>query len=78
MKPTGKTPKTNQTTPPKRRGRKKADYTTQQHEATIAADWQHAHDAGTYKSDFAQDKMMKVADLDRLLERVAKRKKSSE
>jgi aminoglycoside phosphotransferase (APT) family kinase protein len=62
----------------KRRGRKKADYTTELREAKIAADWEQARDAGTYKGDFARDNEMKVADLDRLLERVAKRKKPSE
>jgi hypothetical protein len=62
----------------KRRGRKKADYATQKREAQIAADWEQAKNAGTYKCDFARDKGMKTADLDKLLDRVAKRKKSSE
>ncbi|MFZ1936667.1 MAG: hypothetical protein WCB27_17530 [Thermoguttaceae bacterium] len=71
-------PSANETPPPKCRGRKKADYATEQREAKIAADWAKARDAGTYKGDFARDKQMKVADLDRLLDRVAARKKPSE
>ena len=65
-------------TTPKGRGRPKADDKTVQHEAQLAADWERARDAGTYKVDFARDKGMKVADLDKLLDRVAKRKKTSE
>ena len=62
----------------KKRGRKKADYETVQREAQLAADWEQARDAGTYKGDFTRDRGMEVPDLDRLLDRVAARKKPSE
>jgi hypothetical protein len=71
-------PSARKTTPPKRRGRKKADYATEQREAGIAMEWERARQAGTYKGDFARDRKMKVADLDRLLKRVAARKKHSQ
>jgi hypothetical protein len=61
-----------------RRGPQKADYETQQLEAELAAEWQRAHNARIYKADFARDRGMKVTDLDRLLDRVAARKKHSE
>jgi hypothetical protein len=60
---------------PKQRGPKKADHATVQREAGLAAEWKRAHDAGMYKGDFARDNRMKIADLDRLLKRVASRKK---
>ncbi len=78
---TGGTSPESPATPPKersRRSRPKADYATCQKEAELAAEWGRARDAGTHKADFAADKKMSVADLDRLLDRVAARKKSSE
>lgn len=68
----------NVTRSPRSRGRKKANYETVQYEASVAADWTRARDAGTYKGDFARDNNMSVKDLDRLLGRVDKRKKPSE
>jgi hypothetical protein len=59
-------------------GRKKANYGTVQKEAGIATKWAKARDTGIYKGDFARDNGIKKADLDRLLDRVAKRKKHSE
>lgn len=61
--------------PPKRRGRKKANYNTVQAEANLAAEWVRRRDAGECKRDFAKEKGTNVADFDRLLERVAKRKR---
>lgn len=62
----------------KPRGRKKADYETQQREAQLAADWKQAKEAGTYKADFAKKCGLTQATLDALLDRVAKRKSASE
>lgn len=58
----------------KRPGRKKADYTTVQREAQLAADWKRAFDDGTYKTDFAKDNGLKVKDLNAILARVRMRK----
>ena len=63
---------------PKRRGRRIADYATVQREAALAADWERARDAGTYKADFAKQNGLTVKQLDALLDRVAKRKRISE
>jgi hypothetical protein len=63
---------------PKRRGRKKADYKTIQKEAALAARWVRARDAGVYKPVFAKDNKLTVKELDKLLDRVAKRKRDSE
>ncbi len=63
---------------PKRRGRKKANYETEQKEAALVADWQRVRDAGGYKPDFAKDHGMSVKQLDTLLDRVAKRNRHSE
>lgn len=63
---------------PRRRGRKKADYHKVQREAALAAKWQKARSEGRYKADFAKDHNMTVKTLDRLLDRVAKRKRPSE
>jgi hypothetical protein len=71
-------PTTGETVPPKRRGPKKADYNTVQREAALAAEWDRARDAGTYKVDFARDKGMKTPDLQKLLNRVYARKNPSE
>lgn len=61
-----------------RRGRPKADYETIQREAQVAADWERAREAGTYKGDFAKQCGMKVSQLDKLLARVRKRKSRAE
>jgi hypothetical protein len=63
---------------PTRRGRKKADYATVQREAALAAEWERVRGTGGYKPTFAKDKELTVADLDKLLDRVAKRKRNSE
>lgn len=70
-KPTGKEP-------PKTRGRKKADSKTMEHEATLAEEWEKARDADVYKPDFATDNGMTQKDLDKLLDRVAARKRRSD
>ena len=62
----------------RRRGRKKADWQTVQKETQLANEWRRARDGGTYKADFASDKNIALPDLDRLLDRVAARKKASE
>ena len=61
----------------KRRGRKKADYPEVQKEARLAADWRQARDKGVRKAEFAKDQGMKQKELDRLLDRVAARKKGA-
>lgn len=66
------------TTKAVKRGRQKADYETAKSEAELAVRWEQARDAGTYKGDFSRDENMKIADLDRLLDRVAARKRASE
>jgi hypothetical protein len=63
---------------PRKGGRKKADYETVQREAKVAADWEQARDDGTRKADFAKDYGIPLDELDRLLDRVAKRKKPSD
>jgi hypothetical protein len=63
---------------PKRRGRPKPDQETEQREAQIAADWKRARDNRTNKVDFDKDNRMKVADLNRLLDRVRTRKSRSD
>ena len=72
------TSKSHSSAAPKRRGRKKADYATVKREATLAEDWKRAREAGRYKHDFAKDKDLTVKQLDALLDRVAKRKRTSE
>lgn len=77
----GRNGKTTATAAPKtkrNRDRPKADYDTVRREAEVASDWERARDAGVYKADFAKERKMSVNDLDSLLGRVAKRKKSSE
>lgn len=61
----------------KRRGRKQADYETVQREAEIATNWEQARDCGVSKADFARENGLTVKELDKLIERVAKRKKRS-
>lgn len=58
----------------KRPGRRKADFETMQREAGIADDWAQAKGAGTYKPEFARDIGLTTTELDRLLDRVAKRR----
>ena len=77
----------------RQRGRKKADYRTVQREAELAAEWNQAREAGTFKSEFAKDNQheLKALDakyprqrttatamLDALLDRVARRKPNSD
>jgi hypothetical protein len=70
----------------KRRGRKKADFATEQREAKLADEWDDARENRVYKSDFVHDnhrRLLKfgiksVPDFDRLLDRVGKRQKHSE
>jgi hypothetical protein len=72
--------------PPKPRGRPKADFETVQREAEVAAEWERAHEKEVRKDEFVMDRKAALAkdgindvdDLDRLLDRVAKRKKPSE
>jgi hypothetical protein len=54
-------------------GRRKAGLETVQKEAALAAEWEQARDAGVCKAVFARGKNLTVRDLDRLLDRVAKR-----
>ena len=61
-----------------RRGRKKADYETVRREAQIVDDWKQAKENKRYKPDFAKEKGMTLKELDRLLNRVARRKARSE
>ncbi|GAA4435827.1 hypothetical protein [Bremerella cremea] len=63
---------------PKRRGRKKADYATQEKENRIFDAWKRARDSGASKAQFASDQGMPEAELNRLIERVSKRKSRSE
>ena len=62
----------------RRRGRKKADYETVQREAQLAADWNLARENRVRKHDFAKENKMTLKNLDRLLDRVAARKRHSE
>ena len=57
-----------------RRGRRKANYETQQSEAELVAKWQRAMESGVCRADFAKDHKMSLRDFLRLLERVRKRK----
>jgi hypothetical protein len=61
-----------------RRGRKKADYDTIQREAKLAADWKRARERGILKSKFARDSGTTVAEFDKFLDRVSKRKSRSD
>jgi hypothetical protein len=65
-------------TKPKRRGRPKVDCETIEREAQLVADWERARDHGTYKGDFVNDRHMTTKELDKLLDRVRKRKCASE
>lgn len=71
---TGKDKKNGSAAAAARRGRRKADYETEQREAQIADDWARAKGAGIYKVDFARGIGLTAAKLDTLLDRVAKRK----
>ena len=66
-----KTPATRQ------RGRKKPGPQTVAGEDEVYDGWQQARDAGVDKGRFARDKKMSVKDFDRLLDRVAARRKRS-
>ena len=65
-------------TPTKRLGRRKADCDTEVREAKIAKDWMQARAAGVYKGHFAKDKKMTQKELQKILDRVAKRNSRSE
>lgn len=54
---------------PKKRGRPKADYDTEQQEMKILEEWEKAREAGVYQSQFAKDKGMSHKELMRLLDR---------
>lgn len=58
----------------KKRGRKKAPYATVQREAELADRWKRAKESGIPKLDFAKGEGLKVKELDKLLDRVRKRK----
>ena len=60
----------------KRRGRHKADYETEQRERDLAAEWKQAKETGVLKAEFAEEKGHSFQSFDRLLDRVAKRKKT--
>lgn len=62
----------------KRSDRRKADYETVQREARIAADWERARESGVYKPEFAKERKMPLKELEKLLNRVSKRKKRSD
>jgi hypothetical protein len=62
----------------KRGGRRKATYETVQREAKLAADWERARESKVYKPVFAKEKGTTEKELDKLLDRVAKRKRDSE
>jgi hypothetical protein len=62
----------------KPRGCSKPTKETIAKEAAIALEWRRAREDGEYKGAFAKRKEMKVKEFDRLLDRVAKRKRDSE
>jgi len=57
----------------RRRGRKKADYATEQREADIAAAWAVAREGGAYRAEWAREHGMTDAVLAKLLDRVRHR-----
>lgn len=59
-------------------GRPKADYETEQRELAIYESWQKARDANVLKMKFASQNNMDTAEVDRILDRVHKRKKRSD
>lgn len=61
-----------------RRGRKKADYETEQRDAATAEAWERARETGTYKVTFAKERGLTPAELDTLLDRVYQRNKRAE
>ena len=63
---------------PKRLGRPGPDDETVQKEAQLAADWARERDNKVYKPDFAKERNMTQKDLNKLLDRVAKRKLRSD
>jgi hypothetical protein len=56
-------------------GRRQADYDTLLREGSFYDSWQQARDTGVYKADFAKENNMKLKDFDKLLNRVAARRK---
>jgi hypothetical protein len=59
------------------RGRKKADYKTIQREDKLAAAWVRARQTGEFKTEFARSKKYTLKNFDKLLDRVAKRRKAA-
>jgi hypothetical protein len=59
----------------KRRGRKKASDESIQRDNRLADEWARAKGNKVYKADFARDNKFTLNDFDRLLNRVARRKK---
>jgi hypothetical protein len=59
-------------------GRKKASYKVQQEELKIWNEWQRARESGVYKGDFVRTKKVKLDEFQKLLNRVASRKRDSE
>ena len=60
-------------TKPTPRGRRKADYATQQQELRIFKDWNRARDQGVAQVDFAKDNGLTLKELRKLIGRVRKR-----
>ncbi len=62
----------------KSRSGPKATYEKIQSEASLVTKWNKARESGVHKPEFAKDNDMTAKDLNRLLDRVAQRKKRSE
>lgn len=62
----------------KPKGRPKADYDTVESEANLARQWEQARESGTQKTDFAKQIEMRLSEFNKLLGRVAARKKRSD
>jgi hypothetical protein len=61
----------------KRRGRKRANYKTEQREAELASEWVRARNLGTSKVDFVKEKGTTLKEFKKLLGRVAGKKRPS-
>jgi len=59
---------------PGKRGRRKTTYKMQQREAAIAQRWQQAKSAGLQRVDFAKQEGLTLKELERVLDRVRKRR----
>ncbi|MCO6456487.1 MAG: hypothetical protein J5I93_14415 [Pirellulaceae bacterium] len=58
-------------------GKRKADYDTVQKESKLADEWNRARESRVAKADFSKSKGLKLKELDKLLDRVQKRKRRS-